>query len=374
MNLELILKVLKLRQAALRVTAGKLTRGLDATRDDDRLYDMHSYHSAHTGRYAGRLLNVHNLPRGVKVDVDAFLKSNRDLAAVDSEAARLGVSADEVIASLIRPCLYGVPGLVRCDYSAIEPRVIAWLAGEERMLNIYRAGQQPYMDMGRQLYGRPIEKGTPEYNVSKAVVIGSSYGLSHYKLGPYCKAMGVSLGDLDPALVIKTYRETYPAIPKLWRRLDQGTKLAVRTGQDYTLDRLYIFMEGDCLCIKLPSGRVLRYRSARIEMEVPAYARFLSVDVGEKPALKYTGPRGDKTLYGGLLAENVTQAVARDILCDALVRCEAAGLNPVLHVHDEIVCETLDLPALEHIMSIGPAWAAGLPIAVEGVLAERFGK
>jgi DNA polymerase len=154
---------------------------------------------------------------------------------------------------------------------------------------------------------------------------------------------------------------------------------AVSEGGIHRAGRCAFVLDCGVLVVTLPSGRQLRYRNARIEDRIPGYAKAYHT-TRTKPTLVYTGPRGEAMLYGGKITENIVQAICRDLLATALVRADAAGLRPVLHVHDEIVCEvpaadaTHGLQSLVDIMTEPPTWATGFPIGVEGFAAPRYQK
>jgi DNA polymerase len=372
MNLDLIIEVLKLRQAALRVTASKLERGLDATRNDTRLYDQMGYHGTHTGRPIGRGMQVLNLPKGVPIELDKFLDSPRSLADLDAQipyaTAKRGteVSADDILSSLIRPCLYAENFCI-ADYSAIEARGVAWMAGDTKALEVFTSGGDPYQEFANEF-------GTTR-QVGKIAELGCGYGMSGKKMEIFAKASRVDLGDMTPDTLVKAYRQKHPKIVRLWRLVDRAIFLAVDKQQDATVGKCSIYHDGSTLFVKLPSGRILNYRNARIEDRLPGYDRAVL-----KPSVVYSPPtrraKEDPALWGSKAVENFCQAICRDICYDALIRCEQEGLHPVFHAYDEIVTE--DDPSrlvdLCRIMRVTPAWAKGFPLEVEGRNARRYGK
>jgi DNA polymerase len=394
--LERVMRVLRLRQAALRVTTSKLERGLDAVRfsPDGRLRDMFVYHTAHTGRFSSRGMQLHNLPRGIGVDWEKLVE-NLTLETVDAEAARLTaaaraknpgapeVTADDVLASMIRLTLVPKPGhsFLIADYAQVELRCAGWMA-EDAQLLADLAGD-PYVLMARRLYGDPaIGKSDPRRQIGKIVVLGCGYGLSHNKLALFCQRQRVDLEatGISAEDAVRGFRNTYPGIPRLWRRLDNIARLCVERGYSAEAAKCGFDRVDGALRVTLPSGRRLWYRHARIEMLVPQYAALLWRTVSPKPTVVYEGPRGTRSLYGGKILENIDQATCSDLLRDALIRSEAEGLNPVAHVHDEVVCEVPTAEAdaqrnvLVGIMEAGPSWAGGFPIKAECGVASRYVK
>lgn len=378
------LEVMKLKSGATRITTGKLKRALSACSPDGRLRDLLVYHGAHTGRWTSRTVQIHNLPRGVKgVDVDALARDLTYESAL-AEARRLEVPVDAVLSTLIRPCL--VAGVERtlcvADYSAIECRGVAWFAGAEGLLDVFRRHRCPYRAMASRIYDRPYADVTDaQRQVGKVVVLGSGYGLSSAKFAGYAANFGI---DLDAAGVsadecIDSFRQGYPEIPLLWREYDRAAKLALTEGVTAHAGRCYFARHGDHLIIELPSGRQLTYRNARCEDRLPLWARWVK-DARPVPSIVYSGHRGEAILYGGKITENVVQAHCRDMLAHALVGLPEAAGGCVFHVHDEIVTEAplesgeRSTRLLAQHMSTPPAWAPGFPVEVKSTFGRRYSK
>ncbi len=396
--LATVVEVLKLRQIATSAAAGKLASLRDNTRDG-RAVDMLVYCGAATGRWTGRGFQPQNMGRG-----DGAVDVERCLDALDSIGGDgIGPPGDEVVAALrsahpdspIRDVLstltrpvFQAPAwkqLLIADYNAIEARGVAWLAGDEKLLDAFRQGRDPYCEMASSVFGRPITKADErERFVGKTIVLGCGYGMSGSKYGVYCKMNGINLDALgiSAAGCVKAYRDRHKAIRNFWYRLgDAALDVVSGKRREVEIGRVTLRMSGPQLLIALPSGRSIVYRNATVEDVVPAYCKLLGLPEVAKPSAVYTHPRGyRKSVYGGLLAENVTQAVCRDLLATALVRCEANGLPVVLHVHDEIVNEVpgdgadASLESLLAIMADPPPWAAGFPIGVEGFVSPRYVK
>lgn len=388
-GLDLVVEVLHARQVATRSGVSKLQAARDAQDEDGRVRDALIYYGAATGRWTGRGLQPHNLTRGSdRVDVWRCLDLVRDrrLDVDELRAACPGVRVDEILSSLTRPVFCAAEGcdLLIVDYSAIEARGVAWCAGDVAALDVFHRGDDPYLTLARSLFGRPVDRKSPERQVAKVVELGCGYGMSGRKLGIYARQNGIDFASVGttPEAAVKLYREVHAPIKRLWYAVGDAA-LDVVSGRRAFVDvaRCRLSMRGDALAIVLPSGRPILYRDARVEDLVPVYCAMLGLPETPKPTVTYAHPRGyRKGVYGGLLVENIVQAVCRDLLAGALVRCEAERIPVILHVHDEIVAEVRHgetdstLSRLAEIMVDPPQWADGFPIAVEGFASPRYAK
>lgn len=386
-----VLEVLRLRQSALRITGAKLSRAIASSAGRERLYGLHVYYGAHTGRWASRGVQTHNLPRGAKgVDVPALTApGGLTLESVRAEAQRINASADDVLSTLIRPCFIPSAGarFTVVDFASIECRGLAWAADEVGLLRAFRDDGDPYLLTASRIFGRPCTRAdVAERQIGKVVTLGCGYGMSAPRLADYCALAGVDLSaaGVTAADCVEGYRDAYAAIAGqraggrdgrvfrrggLWHRYEAALTTAVAGGVARD-GRCEFRREGRAVTVRLPSGRRLFYRLARVEDRVPVY----STDGRARPTLIYESPRGERTLYGGKIAENVIQAICRDLLAAALARLEAAGVTVVMHIHDEIVAESADPRRVADIVAAAPAWAAGLPVAVEGYACPRYVK
>ena len=266
------------------------------------------------------------------------------------------------------------------------------------LLNQFARGEDVYCDFAGRIFGRPItRKDELERKVGKEAVLGCGYGMGAERFGSDCAAKGIDLvrAGTTAAAVVEGYRDAYPAIAGvrqswseknfrrggLWKSVEQAALQAVVTGRTHYAGRCTFERDGATMVVVLPSGRRLHYRNARIEQQVPGYARTLGLSAAAKPTLVFDeGKKLAVSTYGGKLVENIVQAICRDLLAAALLECERQGLAVVLHVHDEIVVETdagraeSDLQRLVSVMSTPPAWATGFPLQVEGFAAQRYSK
>jgi DNA polymerase len=393
--------VLEARLTTAKISAGKLQRALVSLDADGRLREQFVYHGAHTGRWTGRGVQIQNLPRP-----DERLKGLPALreAAGDPDAFRgllpPSVGAATAVSALVRPCLRAAPGkvLVIADFASIEARGVAWCAGEQGLLERFAAGQDVYCDLAGRLFGHAVSRAHErERKVGKIAILGCGYGMSARKFAEHARRNGVDLAaaGVTAEEVVEGYRDAYPAIAGrkaddgdriwreggLWRDVETLALAAIVLNESHQAGRCQFSHAGGTLLIRLPSGRPLRYRNARVEARIPAFHDRLGLPRKSRPTLVFDSPRqpGEST-YGGKLVENIVQAISRDLLVEALLGCERAGLPVVLHVHDEIVAEVTAAEAeaalrrLAEIMSRPPAWAAGFPVEVEAFTADRYFK
>lgn len=395
----IVAQVLQLRTAATRITGAKLDSVLASIDADSRLRDMFVYHGAHTGRFTGRKVQLHNLPRPKKgIDAEKLLQSSLTYDAIRSQIPD-HLQVDDAISSLLRPMFVAAEGHTLCiaDFASVECRGVAWIADEESLLSVFHRGEDPYCWMASRIYGRTVtKKDATERQVGKITVLGAGYQLSEAKFGIYCAMQGIDLSAAKTTAseCIGAFRDAFPAIAGypsgtwqgrkvrrggLWDQLS-ATAFAAVNGKPGSCGKCQFFMRGRNLIVTLPSQRELIYRNARIEDRVPGYCFTLKLEPVMKPTLVYNGPHGENTLYGGKLTENIVQAICRDLLCTGLIKCENLRLPVVLHVHDEIVSEVADAEAdagirqLCQLMSTPPKWAEGFPIGVEGYTSRRYFK
>ena len=356
------------RLAIKRVTAGKISQLLAKTSPDGRLRGILAYYGAHTGRWAGRGFQPQNLPRPPRAIPDEVWEQPELALALPDTAAFLG--------GMLRGIVVGDPALLIADYSGVETAGLAWLAGEERTLDWLRGGGDAYIPTAAKIFGvDPGEVTKAQRQIAKPVVLGCGYQGGVGALENYASGMGISLDGLNPQQLVEAYRDAHPAIAGersgelwegrvairrggFWRELGAAVNDAVRYSRSGSVGKIGVERHGAHVVLTLPSSRELIYRRARIEVRETTF--------GAQECVVYDHPRG----------ATITQAVCRDLLAAALVRVEAAGLNPVLHVHDEIVCEAPPerYAELVECMTALPDWAAGFPVGVEGHVAKRYGK
>lgn len=382
-------RMLELRQELSKTSNKKYSALATATCADGRVRGLLQFYGANrTGRWSGRLVQPQNLPR-TYID-ENLLPLARELVKkrqINGLHAIFG-SVPDTLSQMIRTAFTATPGniLVDADFSAIEARVVAWLAGEEWVLEVFRTHGKIYEATAAQLYGVPIEKikkGNPEYSLrqyGKAATLALGYAGGAPAL--------ITAGHLpkdtpeEELLDIRDrWRTANPSIVQFWAVVEAAAREAVNTSQRIELhDGRLVFAREldptngqDFLTIRLPNGRKLYY--VQPHMGVNHFGR---------PSLCYWGMNQTTKkwevleTYGGKLVENITQATARDCLAEAVERLETAGYPVVFHIHDEVV---IDAPpgrdSLEDVVNIMrqvPDWAPGLPLNADGWVNPFFKK
>lgn len=324
------------------------------------------YFGAHTGRWAGRGVQLQNLP-SVTAGGDEATQAFVD-RVMNEPAENFSISE---LKPLIRGALMAPAGqtLTVCDYSAIEARVLAWLAGEEWVLEAFRAGRDIYIETAARMFHVPYEEAKPLRKKGKVAVLALGYGGGINAL----KAMGAEGTDAELEEIKQTYRAANPRIAKFWADMDRAMRnRSGRVGEYITIHP----KANGLVTIKLPSGRELFYHKLHF--------RTVSKFDKEVEALHFLDPKSHRAViptYGGRLTENVTQAVARDVLAHALVNLDKENVAVVAHVHDEVIAEGgVTVERMKELMGAGvgnplaPPWADGLPLAAEGYYCARYRK
>lgn len=417
--------VLEARLATSRASIKKMASALNAVSADGRLRGQMRIYGAHTHRWTGRGVQIHNLPRPhpafsgdnpevyksgeanpyhakslierardacVRLDPTAFLSVVQDAGiAARRISPDMTISTNDVLTSLIRPMFHAAPGkvIVGADYSQIEGRGAAWIANDTDELNAYRAndagkGPDLYCVMASKIFGRPITKNdTNERQAGKVAVLGAGYGMSSDRFdetnAPVLKRAGVERG-----VIIPLWRQTHPRICYTWRACEKAYRRTVLGQRPEHLDGGFVFDSAPgspWLTLTLPSGRQMFYHGARLERvdDDPrcddtqlVYDNHRKGDGETKAGLVKT--------YGAKIFENVVQSFCRDFLADVIVDAEAAGLPVIMHTHDEINTEVDAAAAkdaaawLKQRMAQAPAWAPDIPLKGAPSVMHRYGK
>lgn len=342
-------KALQLRQEISLTAAKKYTAAINMANDDHRFRGGFSYHGAVTGRWTGRGIQLQNLPR-------AEIKYP-EAAVLDSKLG-LGASA-HTLKAMVRPMLLGP--FVVSDFAAIEARVLAWIAGEQWALEAFRDDRDIYVETAQRMGGLTRQQG-------KVAVLALGYAGGVKSL----RSMGAQGDDDELDQVKQTWRKANRNIAKLWRELDDAFDAGSGTVGS---GRVAVTKKGKDRFVHLPSGRALVYRGVRRNKIKKTWP---DGDTSVVNALHFQGDYGPVQTYGGKLTENVTQAIARDLLADSMLALEARGMRVVGHVHDEVIIEDPDsrvtVEEVERVMSKPPKWAKDLPLGAEGFRTYRYRK
>jgi DNA polymerase len=367
----------------------KLNKMLAIASPDGRVRGCFLWHGAHTGRWSGRGFQPQNLPRMPKgfdfaTVLAGLLRDRGPVRGVDipgMEACKASVNRS--VKSRIGLCLRGMVKapdgqlLVVCDFSQIESRVLCWLAGQENMLDLYRRGEDPYIVTANAL-------GSNDRQFGKLLVLAAGFGGGPRMLLAKAPSYDVQLTEVEAERAIAAWRSANPAIVSFWNALHQtlrdvaggpvGTSALV--GSKFPRNLLTVSREADdTLRVQLPSGRSLIYHQPRLVPDDEFEWRYDLVCQQAAP-----GDWREMTAWRGLVAENVVQAVAYDIMIAAMLRMDAIGVELIGSVHDEIVAlaptDEADavLSEMRAIMSAPPTWADGLPLAAEGYHNVRYAK
>lgn len=363
--------VLKVRQTLGKASTSKYLAMQNLAGADHRARGVFSYHGAQTGRWAGRGFQPQNLPRPAFNDADTCVQlfDQRDPELLEMLYGDPMVALSSTLRSMIVPAQGN--RLLVVDFNAIEARVLAWLAGEQEPLDVFATGQCIYCHAATSIYGRTItKKDKEERQIGKVAVLALGYQGGVGAFQTMAAAYRVEIEDELADQIKVKWRKANKKIVRFWYDLESAATNAVKhRGHAFEAGPITFKCHGDFLFAKLPSGRRLAYYQPRLGNNG---LEFWGTDS------RLGGRWAKLDTYGGKLAENITQAVARDLLADAMLRVEAAGYPVVMHVHDEIVSEVPkdfgSLAEFEELICQMPDWATGLPMAVEGFECERYRK
>lgn len=371
---EPIEEVLKLRQSLAKSSVKKYTAMENAVCKDQRARGLLQFYGANrTGRFAGRLVQVQNLPQNHLPD----LKQARSLVKMGNLKALelLYDSIPSVLSELIRTAFIPKPGykFIVGDFSAIEARVISWLAGETWRNEVFATHGKIYEASASQMFRVPIEeitKGSPLRQKGKIAELALGYGGSVGALKAMgALQMGLSEGELQP--LVTAWRTANPNIVQLWWAVDNAAKKAVLQRTITRTHGIQFEYRSGFLFIVLPSGRRLAYVKPKIDIN--RFGSSVITYEGVGTAKKWERIES----YGPKFVENIVQAISRDILCYAMEHLNKLGFCIVMHVHDEVVLETHPDTSVEMVcrhMSETPAWAKGLVLRADGFECQFYKK
>lgn len=361
-----VAEMMKLRLAMSKTSVKKYEAMERSVCPDGRVHGLLQFYGANrTGRWAGRLVQIHNLPQNHMEDLElarSIVKEGRyDLVEL------LYDSTPDVLSELIRTAFVAKPGcrFIVSDFSAIEARVMGYLAGEGWVMEEFRGAGKIYEQTASKMFHIPIEeitKGSPYRARGKVASLACQYGGAEGAL--------VSMGALNFVEedelkgLVQSWRTANPHIVNYWYEIDGAVKAAVKKRKMTTVGRVTVYYQSGMLKIALPSGRVLSYVRPRMTVN-----RFGSESVsyeGVGTNRKWTRIES----YGAKFCENIVQATARDVLAEAMLRLEKKGFDIVCHIHDEVVLEVPEgassVEEVNEIMAVCPDWCAGLPLKAAG--------
>ena len=373
---ERVKRMLRIRAQVGKTSNEKYAAMLDTAGEDDRIRGLLQFHGSRTGRWAGRLVQMQNLPQNHIDDLDL---ARELVVAKDREMLSVCYgNVPDTLSQLIRTAFEAPAGktFAVCDFSAIEARVIAWLAGENWVLDVFREGGDIYCETASQMFHVPVRKHGENAELrqkGKIAVLGLGYGGGVNAL----ENMGGSRLGLTPSEeqdIVTRWRESNPHIVALWSALETAARNVTTYKIPATVNGLRIEWEtsSNTMTIQLPSGRKISYPKMGLRKNHFA-----------KMSLQYMGVNQETKkyewvdTYGGKITENVVQAIARDCLAEVMRAAAKEGFKMVFHVHDEIIVETdseKDLQKIEEIFARPISWAPGLPLKGAGYTTPYYKK
>lgn len=374
-NTEAVKRLLEIRQQLSKTSIKKYVAMEHAKCEDDRIRGLTQYYGANrTGRWAGRMVQMQNLPRNYLKTLDYARETVKKKNHAGLQL--LYGNVPDTLSQLIRTAFIPSEGhkFVVADFSAIEARVIAWLAGEQWVNDVFATHGKIYEATAAQMFGVPVEKivkGNPEYSLRQkgkvaTLALGYQGGVnSLISMG----ALKNGLSEEELPDIVRRWRAANRRICDLWYSIEQAALTAMQSAQPQAIQNLIFALEGDViygqsfLTVQLPSGRKLFYAKP-----------FLKENQFGKLALHYYGVGqskkwGVESTYGGKLTENIVQAIARDCLAETLLRIGARDLQVVFHVHDEVIIDAPMEVSVDEICSLMAEpipWAPGLVLRGAG--------
>lgn len=363
-------RMLRIRQEMAKTSTKKYEAMRKTACSDGRVRGLLQFYGANrTGRWAGRLVQVQNLPQNHLEDLDyarSLVKSG-DLSAVEL----LFGNVPDTLSQLIRTAFIAKDGctFLVCDFSAIEARVIAWLAGEQWRLEVFRTHGKIYEASASMMFHVPVDEITktdPRRQKGKIAELALGY---QGGVGAMKTMGGESMGLTEEEMseIVDNWRNANPAIVRLWKDVEAAARMVIRYGEPVSVKGLKFFMSLGAMMIQLPSGRCLSYPRPSVGVN-----RFGSESICYEGVSQTTKQWCQQETYGGKLVENIVQGIARDCLAITILRLEEKGYPIVFHVHDEVIIEAPEndgvhtLQGVEEIFRMPITWAPGLPLKGAG--------
>ena len=375
-------RVMEIRQQAGKTSCAKYPAMLDAAGPDGRARGLLQFYGTRTGRWAGRLVQLQNLPQNhlplPELDFARSLVKDGDYQTLQLCFGNV----NDTLSQLIRTALIAPPGktFVVCDFSALAARVLAWLAGEQWVLDTFRQGGDIYCATATQMFHVPVEKGGRNAELrqkGKIAVLALGYGGGVSALD----AMGgkrLGMSEEEEGETVRMWRGANPGICKFWKEVEMSALAAITHGGGWHPDSCEALSfrmadDGTTLLCRLPSGRDIAWPEAEETIN-----RFGSKSIRYKGVDQTTNKWTWLETYGGKLTENITQAVARDCLGEVLTTLDTYGHHVVFHVHDEVIVEVekehaeKEMAIVKTVFADPPEWAKGLPLRGAGYITDYY--
>lgn len=378
-----VLELLSLRKELSKTSVKKYYAMVNCAGKDDRVRGTFQFYGANrTGRWAGRLLQLQNLAKNYvnNISIPREMVRRRDLEAIELCYDKVA----DILSQLIRTGLIApkTKTLAVADFSAIEARVISWLADEDWRMEVFRGDGKIYEATGAKMFGVPISaitKGSDLRQKSKISELALGFGGS---LGALRRMGGEKMGlaDAEMASLVRRWRQANPGIVALWEDLESAAKKAIKYRAPFEAanGKIVIDCDDENMMVQLPSGRKLFYRHPCIKTKAKAKISTMAPSIWYEGVIQETKHWGEVDTYGGKLTENCVQAIARDLLASTLMSLSDKGYPVIAHIHDEVIVEVPEAQAEEHydkvkaIMEITPPWAEGLPLKADGYITPFY--
>lgn len=368
-------RMLRIRQEMAKTSTKKYEAMKETACADGRVRGLLQFYGANrTGRWAGRLVQAQNLPQNHLDDLDYAreLVKSGDMPTVEL----LFGNVPDTLSQLIRTAFIARDGctFLVCDFSAIEARVIAWLAREKWRLEVFRTHGKIYEASASMMFHVPVEEITktdPRRQKGKIAELALGYqgGVGAMKqMGG--EKMGLSEDEMND--IVNNWRNANPAIVRLWKDVENAARMVIRSGEPVSVKGLKFFMSLGALMVRLPSGRCLSYPRPAIGQN-----RFGTASIQYEGVNQTTKQWEVQETYGGKLVENIVQGIARDCLAVTILRLDEQGFPIVFHVHDEVIIEAPEdgvhtLEAVEEIFRTPIPWAPDLPLKGAGYKTKYY--
>lgn len=378
-----VAEVLKLRQMMAKTSTKKYLAMLNCACEDKRAHGLFQFYGANrTGRWAGRLIQMQNLPQNKFKEKGALELARQTISSgCYDTATMLYEDVPSVLSQLIRTTFVAKEGHTFgiMDFSSIEAAVLSWLSGEKWRLKVFETHGKIYEASASKMFNVPIELVTKESDYRAKGKV-AELALGYQGAVGALKTMGgeaMGLSESEMKIIVHRWREANPAIVALWKDLENCAMRALKTKKSVESIHQGLIFESDgrVLTICLPSGRKLFYQSPSLSEN-----QWGSASIRYKGMDQMTKQWGYVDSYGGKITENVVQAIARDLLADAMRRISQEGFEIVVHVHDEIVCELplhiaeAKLKEMGEVMCVPEIWSKGIPLRCDGELTPFYKK